>query len=71
MGGILKAIQGVFTFFNGLMDMARTKEDQKAGANKVKVAQYEKADDIRKDADRVRARPDRNRLQRDKGKDRD
>jgi len=64
-------IKAIFGFFNGLMDMARTKEDQEAGANKVKVAQYEKADDVRKDADRVRARPDRNRLQRNKGKGRD
>jgi len=57
----LKAIAGWF-------DWLRTKEDQLAGANKVKVAQYEEGDKIRKDAAAVRAKPKRNRLQRNKGK---
>ena len=67
---LLKFIQIFFSALSGLFDFMRTKEDQKSGANKVKVAQYEKRDEIRKGSDAIWNKPDRDRLQRNKGKSR-
>jgi len=53
---------------NAWMDASRTKEDQLAGANKVKVAQHEKEDEIRKGADRIKSKSRRNRMLRNKPK---
>ena len=61
-------IKAIFGALSGWVDMQRTKEDQLAGANKVKVAQNDKRDEVRKDAAAIRRKPKRNRLQRNKSK---
>ena len=65
MGGILKAFNLFMGFVNKLMGNLQRAEDKRAGAEEVKSKQYEERLAKIKAADRIRARPDRDRLRRD------
>lgn len=58
-------IKAIFGAISGWFDMQRTKEDQLAGANKVKVAQHDKNEEVRKDANDTWNKPNRDRMRRD------
>jgi len=58
----LKAIQGFFSAVNAYFRASERKENEKAGANKVDIANRKKADEVRKDADRVWRGPSKSRV---------
>jgi len=62
--GWIKAIQGFFGALNAWFRASERNENERAGINKMKVAQNDKRDEVRKDADNVWDRDDRDRLQR-------
>jgi hypothetical protein len=64
---MLKLLQSFFSVLSGFFRSQERREDQLAGANKVKVATLEKQAGIHKDADGIWRSKPRNRLRRDKG----
>ncbi len=61
MGGILKAIQGIFAFANAWMRKGNREADMEAGANKLELARRDAQDEAKKKADNIYDvdRPDR------------
>ena len=57
-------LKSILASIAGWFDLQRTKEDQLAGANKVKVAQYEEQDKIRDMANDINNSLPRDRLRR-------
>ncbi len=62
---IVGLFKNIFASFTAFFRLEERKNNEEAGANKVKVAQNEKLNKIRKNADRVWDKPGRDRLHRD------
>ncbi len=52
--GLLAFVNGLLGLFNKAFRGIERSQDKKAGANKVKVKQYEKRDKVRKEAAKTR-----------------
>jgi len=77
MGAILKIVAGLVGIFDKMFGNQRDNELRKDGGRKVDLAQRDKTDEIRKDADEFRKKPKpdtksgaADRLRRNKGKGR-
>lgn len=64
-----KLLSNALALFNRVFRNIERAEDMEAGANKLRVKQFEEREKKRRAADRIDARPDRNRLRRDDGDD--
>ena len=63
--GFVTALKEFFGALNAFFRGQERRANEEAGGNKVIVGLEEKRNEIRKDADDIKSKPDRNRMQRD------